>query len=100
MGVSEVTTIQAPDGQSVQYPARLLTVSQLEEQHPALKGRTRALIYRADLNDPEFSGLRDAVVRFGRSVYLDEIRFLLWIDERRGAHAAHRAIRTGRGEKR
>jgi len=99
MAVAAVTTIQAQDGQSVEYPARLLTVSQLEERHPALKGRTRAFILRADLNDADYVGLRDAVVRLGRSVYLDEVRFLLWLDSHRGAPPAQPRNPDGRAGK-
>ena len=79
------TTIKTPDNQEVDYPARLLTIAQLEEAHPGFKGRTRGYILRADLNSPDFAGLRDAVVRMGRSVYVDELRFLGWTMSRRAA---------------
>ena len=56
------TTIHAPDGQAVEYPACLLTVAQLEERHPGVKGRVRGFILRADLNAPDYAGLRDAII--------------------------------------
>jgi hypothetical protein len=78
------TKIQAPDGQPVEYPARLLTVAQLEQAQPALKGRVRGFVLRADLNIPDYAGLRDAIVRLGPSVYIDEPRFNSWLNTRRG----------------
>lgn len=83
-----VARIEALDGQPVDYPSRLLTVAQLEEAHPALKGRVRGYIVRADYNSGGFDGLRDAVVRIGRSVYIDEPRFLGWVQSHRGAAPA------------
>jgi len=79
------TTIHAPDGQAVEYPACLLTVAQLEERHPGVKGRVRGFILRADLNAPDYAGLRDAIIRLGRSVYIDEVRFLAWLRMLAGA---------------
>ena len=93
------TTIAALDGQPVQYPARLLTVNQLEEAHPALKGRVRGFILRADLGAPDYAGLRDAVVRLGRSVYVDEVPFLAWLHSLRGAPPARPRNPHGRGGK-
>ncbi len=61
---------------------RLLTVEQIEEAHPALRNRTRAWIHRADANDPDFAGLRLAVVRVGRSIFIDEIRFREFLYQR------------------
>lgn len=96
----DVTTIATPDGQPVEYPARLLTVAQLETAHPALKGRVRGFILRADLASPDYVGLRDAVVRLGRSVYIDERPFLAWLHTRRGAPPERARNPTGRGGKR
>ena len=53
-------------------PMRLLTVEQSEERHPALKGRARTWIHRADQGDPDYVGLRRAIVRVGRNVFLDD----------------------------
>ena len=63
-------------------PMRLLTVEQTEEAHPALKGRLRQMIHRADADDPDFRGLRRAIVRIGRSVFVDEVKFRLFLYER------------------
>ena len=56
-------------------PLRLFTVNQLEAAHPGVAGRVRGWIKRADAGDPAFIALRRAVVRVGRSVLLDEIKF-------------------------
>ena len=63
-------------------PMRLLTVKQAESAHPALKGRLRQWIHRADANDPEFRDLRAALVRVGRSVFLDDVNFRVFLYER------------------
>jgi hypothetical protein len=70
------TTLSTPQGGTVDYPACLVTVAQLEERHPALKGRVRSFILRADLGSPDYAPLRDAIIRLGRSVYIDEPKFL------------------------
>jgi hypothetical protein len=62
----------------------LLTVSQVEERHPALKGRLRAWVHRADCGDPDFALLRVAIVRVGRSVFLSQSFFAAFIDQHRG----------------
>src|SRR5947207_1515526 len=61
-------------GRRAQAPPEhvLLTVPQIEEKHPALKGRMRTWIHRADCGDPEFAWLRIAVVRIGRSVFVSD----------------------------
>jgi hypothetical protein len=61
---------------------RLLTVEQIEQTHPALKGRIRAWIHRADASDPDFAGLRLAVVRVGRSIFVDEVRLREFLYQR------------------
>lgn len=99
MPATVATTIHAPDGQPVEYPARLLTVRQTEDAHPAFKGRLRTFILHADLNAPDYAGLRDAVIRLGRSVYIDEGRFLSWLHTRRGAPPAAPRNPHGRGGK-
>jgi hypothetical protein len=82
--MSKVTTpIATPSGETLEYPARLVTVSQYETKNPGLKNRMRGYILRADLNSPDFAGLREAIVRIGRSVYLDEPRADSWLNTRR-----------------
>ncbi len=93
------TTIHAPDGQPVEYPARLLTVAQLEAAHPAINGRLRSWILRSDLNDPDYAGLQGAIIRLGRSVYVDEVLFLAWLRSRSGLPAARPRNPRGRGGK-
>ena len=51
---------------------RLLTVPQAEAKHPALEGRVRDWIRRADAGDPDYIGLRRAIVRVGRNVFLND----------------------------
>jgi hypothetical protein len=68
-------------GKSVEGP--ILTVSQLEEKHPALKGRLRGYILRADLGFSLYAGLADAVIRVGRSVMVDEAAALRWLETRK-----------------
>lgn len=82
-----------------QCAARLLTVAQLEAAHPGFKGRLRSFILRADADIPGYSGLRAAVVRpgGGRSVYIDEVRFLEWLDRHRGAAPSPSHNPDGRG---
>ena len=63
----------------------LLTVKQVEERHPGFKGRLRSYIHRSDSGDPIFSGLRLAVVRIGRSLFLSDEALRKWIDENRAA---------------
>jgi len=63
-------------------PMRMLTVDQTEEAHPAFKGRLRAWIHRADANDPDFTGLSLAVVRVGRSIFIDDVRFREFLYQR------------------
>lgn len=99
MPANAVTTIHAPDGQPVEYPARIVTVNQLEEKHTALKGRVRQFILRADLAAPDYVGLRDAVIRLGRSVYIDEVRFLDWFRGHSGNPPAQARNPHGRGGK-
>ena len=99
MATAVSTTIHAPDGQPVEYPARIVTVKQFEANNPGFAGRTRGFILRADLNDPDYAGLRDAIVRLGRSVYVDEPRALAWLHTRRGTPPARPRNPHGRGGK-
>src|SRR5688572_29911012 len=66
-----------------QVEGRILTVPQIEERHPALKGRMRGYILRADLGLSQYVGLADAVIRVGRSVMLDEVAVLKWLEGRK-----------------
>lgn len=93
------TSISTPDGARVEYPACLVTVSQLEERHPALKGRVRSFILRADLGSPDYACLRDAIIRLGRSVYIDEPKFLEGLRTHAGKPAAAPRSPHGRGGK-
>jgi hypothetical protein len=63
-------------------PLHALTVNQIEAVHPGVAGRLRGWIKRCDAGDPAFIALRFAVVRVGRSVLVDEIRFRKWLHER------------------
>ena len=82
------TPIDTPSGETLEYPAKLVTVAQYETNNPGLKNRMRGYILRADLHSPDFEGLREAIVRIGRSVYLDEPRADSWVNTRRTAPAA------------
>jgi len=61
---------------------RALTVKQIEAAHPGVQDRLRSWIHRADSGDPEFAGLRHAVIRVGRSVLVDELRFVEFLRQR------------------
>jgi hypothetical protein len=60
----------------------ILTVSQIEDKHPALQGRMRGYIMRADLGLSNYEGLSVAVIRVGRTVMLDESAVLHWLESR------------------
>jgi hypothetical protein len=61
---------------------RLVTVEQAEATNPALKGRTRAWIHKADTGHPEYIGLRRAIVRVGRSLFINEHALHEWLAQR------------------
>jgi hypothetical protein len=61
---------------------RMLTVEQTEAKHPALEGRTRAWVHKADAGHPEFIGLRRAIVRIGRSLFINEFALNEWLSQR------------------
>lgn len=63
-------------------PMRALTVKQVEERHPGAQGRVRGWIHRADANDAAFAWLRPAIIRIGRSVLIDELRFVEGLRQR------------------
>jgi hypothetical protein len=54
---------------------RAYSVDQIEAEHPGTKGRLRQWIKRADAGDPDFAWLKFCVIRVGRSVLIDDIRF-------------------------
>ena len=56
-------------------PMRAYSVDQIEAEHPGTKGRMRTWIKRADAGDPEFAWLKFCIIRLGRSVLIDEVRF-------------------------
>jgi len=58
---------------------RLLTIQQTEARHPALSGRLRSWIHKADAGHPDYLGLRRAIVRVGRSLFLNEIALDEWL---------------------
>lgn len=76
---------------------RLLTKKQLAERHPALAGRIPHFVVRADRGDPDYVGLRRAIVRIGRSVYIDEPPFEHWLNTLRGAAPDQPRNPHGRG---
>src|SRR5690242_4372273 len=61
---------------------RLQTVEQVESRHPALAGRLRHWIHKADAGHPSFIGLRRAVVRIGRSLFINEFALDDWLSQR------------------
>ena len=75
---------------------RVLTVAQAEAKHPGFEGRLRSYIHRADCGDPEFAGLRIAIIRIGRSVFLSEEFLNLFIEDRRGGGTPAPARSPGR----
>ena len=56
-------------------PIRAYSIEQIEAEHPGVKGRMRAWIHRADAGDADFAWLKFCVIRVGRSVLIDEVRF-------------------------
>jgi len=66
------------------------TVRQTEEQHPALRGRLRKMIHRADAGDPELALLRLAIVRIGWSVFLSRPHFATFLEMHRASPPAPR----------
>ncbi len=56
-------------------PMCACTVKQITERHPGVKGRLPQWIHRADAGDPAFAWLKFCVIRVGRSVLIDDVRF-------------------------
>jgi hypothetical protein len=63
-------------------PIRALTVEQEEAEHPGLQGKLRDWIKRAYADDPDFAGLKFSIIRVGRSIFIDDIRFRDWLYQR------------------
>lgn len=61
---------------------RLQTVQQTESIHPALRGRLRNWIHKSDAGHPDYMGLRRAVVRVGRSLFLNAFALDEWLAQR------------------
>jgi hypothetical protein len=63
---------------------RPLTIQQLSDKYPAFsRSSLRWLIHKRKAN-----GFDQAIIRIGRRLLIDEVRFLEWIDNRREVHAA------------
>lgn len=56
-------------------PMRAFSVDQIEAEHPGVKGRIRTWIKRADAGDEDFAWLKFCIIRVGRSVLIDDVRF-------------------------
>ena len=56
-------------------PICAYTIDQIEAEHPGVKGRLRTWVHRADAGDADFAWLKFCVIRIGRSVLIDEVRF-------------------------
>ena len=69
-------------------PLRLRTIKQTEQHHPGLEGRMRDLVRRCDAGHPDYVWMREAIVRIGRSIYIDEIAFDLGLIEHTAAAPA------------
>lgn len=63
-------------------PLQLVTIEQFESEHPALKGRIRDWIKRADASNVEYVGFRRAIVRVARSVMINRLAANEWIAQR------------------
>jgi hypothetical protein len=55
-------------------PIRAFSVDPIEAEHPGIKD-LRTWIKRADAGDPAYVWLRFCVIRVGRVVLIDEVRF-------------------------
>ena len=75
-------TAPRPRQPPAEKPLCAVTVKQLEERQPGTAGRVRGWIHRADAGDAAFAWLRPAVIRIGRSVLIDELRFVEGLRQR------------------
>jgi len=68
----------------------LSTIRQFSEKYPAFsQGSLRNLIFLAEKREAskgtiEGNGLEPALVRIGRKLLIDEVRFFQWIEEQQG----------------
>lgn len=69
-------------------PISAHTIDQVEAKHPGIAGRLRGWIHRADAGDVELAWLRFCVIRVGRSVLIDEVRFRDSLHQRTAIPAA------------
>jgi hypothetical protein len=76
-------------------PIRAYSIDQIEADNPGIKGRLRGWIHRADAGDPEFAWLKFCVIRVGRSVLIDEVRFRDSLHQRTAIPAAPSRRRGG-----
>ena len=71
-------------------PRTLLTVRQFSDKHPAFpQGSLRNFIFLAESRNTskgkiKGNGLDIALVRIGRKLLIDEVRFFQWIEEQQG----------------
>jgi hypothetical protein len=54
---------------------RACTKDQIEAEHPGVKGRLSQWIHRADSGDEDYAWLKFCIIRVGRSVLIDDVRF-------------------------
>jgi len=69
-------------------PIRAYSVDQIENENPGVKGRVRQWIKRADAGDPEFAWLKFCIIRIGRSVLIDDVRWRDSLHQRTAIPAA------------
>ena len=87
--VTRETRVVSPD--LLLQPRTLLTVRQFADKHPAFQqGSLRNLIFLAEKRNTSKgvihgNGLDVALVRIGRKLLIDEVRFFQWIEEQQGA---------------
>ena len=80
---SNIETVQSSRDEAVQIAAIYLTVNQFSEKHQAFpRGGLRSLIFNAESNGLAKSG---AIVRIGRKVLIDEVRFFGWVQSHQKA---------------
>lgn len=86
-------SLQARPRPAIPAPV-LLTVRQFSEKHPAFtQGSIRQLIFRSRSRQTSRgnlagNGLNVALVRLGRKVLIDEVKFFEWLDSQQRGDAA------------
>ena len=63
----------------------LETITQVEQRVPALAGKLRTWVHRADCGDPVFALLKQAIVRIGRRTWISRTHFNDFLNAYRGA---------------